>query len=254
MGATYRENKRTNRVLLYLIAFPATLGVISLGISIALYVYSSNAFTKLDNLNFSSNNSYTSQDLSEPDTPSVYGNDNTLFHGVNITSTIGSAPTHISIPAIGVHATITELGIEVIGDSRTYETPNTTVGHIPESANPGEYGAIWLFGHLESPISKEGSVFYRLPEIPNLLRNKEDIHITLRNNTGTFVYKVRETKVIHEDDFTLSDTTGSTVHLVSCIPRFIYNHRLVVSGILEYSFPHHQPTESGNTRLIYSVE
>ena len=253
MGSTYRENKRTDRVLLYLIAFPATLGVISLGISIALYIYSFNTSSQLDNLNFSPNN-YTSQPLANLDPPSIYRNDSSQLHSVNINSKIGSAPTHISIPAINVHSKVSELGIKVIGDSRTYETPNSTVGHIPESANPGERGAIWLFGHLESPLSKEGSVFYRLPEIPHLLRNKEDIHITLHNDTSVFVYKIHGTKVIHEDELILSNTTDSTVHLVSCIPRFIYDHRLVVSGTLEYSFPHSQPTASGNTGSAYSVQ
>ena len=254
MGSTYRENKRTDRVLLYLITFPATLGIISLGISMVLYIYSSNASSNLDNLNFSSNNNYTNQRIAEPNPPGIYRNDSSQFHSANINSKISSAPTHISLPAINVHSKVSELGIKVIGDSRTYDTPNSTVGHIPESANPGEHGAIWLFGHLESPLSKEGSVFYRLPEIPNLLRNKEDIHITLHNDTGIFVYKIHGTKVIHEDELILSNTTGSTVHLVSCIPRFIYDHRLVVSGTLEYSFPHPQPTELGNTPLAYSVK
>ena len=54
--------------------------------------------------------------------------------------------TRIMIPSIGINSGITELSIVDLGDSRAYESPDNTVGHIPESANAGEQGPSWFFG------------------------------------------------------------------------------------------------------------
>ena len=55
----------------------------------------------------------------------------------------------ILIPVLNVDSTVNELGIIDLGDSKEYETPDNTVGHIPETADPGEIGNGWFFGHLE---------------------------------------------------------------------------------------------------------
>ena len=75
------------------------------------------------------------------------------------------AATFISIPSIGVNSSVEELSILDLAGSRHYETPVNTVGHIPTTADAGEPGSAWYFGHTESPISGEGSVFYNLTEI-----------------------------------------------------------------------------------------
>ena len=56
----------------------------------------------------------------------------------------------IVIPMLNVDSRVDELGIIDLGDSKEYETPDNTVGHIPETADPGEIGNGWFFGHLES--------------------------------------------------------------------------------------------------------
>ena len=142
------------------------------------------------------------------------------------------APTRITIPSIGVDSVVSGLKILDLGDSRAYETPKHMVGHIPEAANPGEMGSVWLFGHLESPIAGEGNVFYSLPKIPDLLRKGEDIYIIVENGTASYLYRIIETKVWHQDDMKMYDTGAPNIHLVSCVPRFVYDHRLVVTGEL----------------------
>lgn len=146
----------------------------------------------------------------------------------------GAFTTRITIPAIGVDSDITELAILNIGSSSAaYETPAHLVGHIPQSPNPGELGNAWYFGHLESPIRGEGSVFKRLPEIPALLRDGDDVFVELATQDGkTYLYKVSETEVMHQDDLRMYNTADARITLVACVPRLVYDHRIVVTADL----------------------
>ena len=144
-----------------------------------------------------------------------------------------SDAVHIRIPSIGVDSEVANLSILDLGDSRQYETPAHVVGRIPETSNPGETGNTWLFGHLESPIRGEGNVFRRLPEIPEILKNGDPVYVTLLNTDGEeFMYQVTSTNVVHRDNLSLYQTEDSTITLVTCVPRLIYDQRLVVSGKL----------------------
>ena len=144
-----------------------------------------------------------------------------------------SDAAHIRIPSIDVDSEVANLAILDLGDSKTYETPAHVVGRIPETSNPGETGNTWLFGHLESPIRGEGNVFRRLPEIPEILKNGDPVYVSLLNVEGEeFMYQVTSTAVVHRDDLSLYDTDDSTITLVTCVPRLIYDQRLVVSGKL----------------------
>ena len=147
----------------------------------------------------------------------------------------GAAPdaNHIRIPSIGVDSTVSNLAIIDIGDSRQYETPKHVVGRIPETSNPGELGNTWLFGHLESPIRGEGNVFQKLPEIPALLNGGDPVYVSLINENGDeFLYQITATEVVHQDDLSLYQTEDATITLVSCVPRLVYDRRLLVTGKL----------------------
>ena len=143
-----------------------------------------------------------------------------------------AAATRIIIPSIGVDSTVEELAILDLAGSRYYETPANTVGHIPESANGGEANSAWFFGHTESPISGEGSVFYNLTQIPGKLNNGEDVFIVTENGQNRFLYRITSTRVVHQSELNMFDTGEATIHLVSCVPRLVYDHRLVVNGEL----------------------
>ena len=145
----------------------------------------------------------------------------------------GALTTRIAIPLIGVDSAISELAILDVGNSREYETPKNLVGHIPQSPNPGELGNAWYFGHLESPIRGEGSVFKRLPEIPDLLRDGDDVFVELDAEDGrTYLYKVSRTEVMHQDELRLYDADSAQLTLVACVPRLVYDHRIVVTAEL----------------------
>ena len=144
-----------------------------------------------------------------------------------------SDAVHIRIPSIGVDSEVATLAILDLGDSKQYETPDHVVGRIPKTSNPGEAGNTWLFGHLESPIRGEGNVFRRLPDIPEILKNGDPVYVTLLNMDGEeFMYQITSTTVVHRDDLSLYDTEDATVTLVACVPRLIYDHRILVSGKL----------------------
>ena len=141
-------------------------------------------------------------------------------------------PKRIIIPSIGVDSDVAPLAIIDLGDSRAYETPDHVVGHISERASAGEMGSAWFFGHLESPIAGEGNVFYNLPKIPELLRGGHEVYLVVDNDESSYLYRVVETRVVHQDDMAMFDSGGPTIHLVACVPRFVYDHRLIVTGEL----------------------
>ena len=145
----------------------------------------------------------------------------------------GARTTRISIPLIDVDSGIKELVILNLGDSRAYETPKHLVGHIPQSPNPGEIGNAWYFGHLESPIRGEGNVFQRLPEIPDLLRDGDDVFVELESDDGrVFLYRTTRTEVMHQDELELYGADTAQLSLVACVPRLVYDHRIVVTAEL----------------------
>ena len=143
----------------------------------------------------------------------------------------------LSIPSIGVDSDVNELAIVDLGSSRAYETPKNTIGHIPETADPGELGNGWFFGHLESPFRGEGNVFQRLPEIADLLRQFAEVgegavYVVVESDTGEYLYEVVATQVVHADELSLYDTDGVYITLVTCVPRLDYSHRLLVTAKL----------------------
>ena len=145
----------------------------------------------------------------------------------------GALTSRIAIPLIDVDSGTTELAILNLGDSRAYETPKHLVGHIPQSPNPGEIGNGWYFGHLESPIKGEGNVFQRLPEIPDLLRDGDDVFVELEGADGrVFLYRTTRTEVMHQDEFEFYGSDTAQITLVACVPRLVYDHRIVVTAEL----------------------
>jgi sortase (surface protein transpeptidase) len=138
----------------------------------------------------------------------------------------------LRIPAINVDSKVEELILTDLGDSRAYNTPKHVVGHIPELANAGENGTAWFFGHLESPIQGEGSVFRDLPKIPELWREGVEVYAIVDNDATSFLYRLSSSEVLPENELRLYDTEEPTIRLVTCVPPLLYDHRLVIWGEL----------------------
>ena len=64
------------------------------------------------------------------------------------------------------------------------------------------------------------------------MRNGEDVYIITDNGVNQFLYRATSTNVVHQNDLRLDATPGADINLVSSVPRFVYDHRLVVSGEL----------------------
>jgi LPXTG-site transpeptidase (sortase) family protein len=143
-----------------------------------------------------------------------------------------TAAVQLQVPSIGIDSSVKELKILDLGGSRAYETPANTVGHIPETANAGETGSSWFFGHTESPTLGEGSVFFNLSKIADKLRNGEDVFIITDNGEQQFLYRATSSQVVPQEEMRLYDTGEATIHLVSCVPRWVYDHRLIITGEL----------------------
>lgn len=143
-----------------------------------------------------------------------------------------TSPARIIIPSIGVNSETKELAIVNLGDALAYETPKFIVGHIPDTADPGEEGNGWYFGHLQSPIKGEGAVFRDLPQITTQLREGEDIFVILESPQADYLYEVTRTEVVHQNNLKLYENEESIVTLVACVPDFVYDHRLLVTARL----------------------
>ena len=148
-----------------------------------------------------------------------------------------SPASRIIIPAIKVDSEVTELGLAFTDKGYAWETPKHVVGHVPTTPRPGAQGLGWYFGHLESPIRREGNVFQRLPEIPKLLEEYtlnggEPVHIILESPDRSYLYQVYRAETVPQDDLHLIDSGNQDITLVSCVPRLIYDHRLLVTAAL----------------------
>jgi len=147
-------------------------------------------------------------------------------------SILGFNAKYINIPIINLNSEVQELKLIDVGNSKEYNTPKNVVGHIPDTAKPGEIGNSWYFGHLQSPLKDEGDVFRDLPIIAEKLKEGFPVYIVLYTETGEFVYQVNSTKVIHQDELNLYNSKNATVTLVTCVPKLIYDHRLIITARL----------------------
>jgi sortase (surface protein transpeptidase) len=139
--------------------------------------------------------------------------------------------TRMRIPAIGLNSSVAPLEIVDLGDAREYETPVNTVGFIPGTASPGEPANGWYFGHLESLVQREGSVFGRLPEIARLIR-EDPVDIVLETGGGAYLYRVVSTRQVRQDGLAVTGSSDSRITLVTCWPPRVYDQRIVVEAEL----------------------
>lgn len=135
------------------------------------------------------------------------------------------------IPSIGVDASVGELAIIDLGDSSSYETPDNIVGHIPKTADPGQQGSGWFFAHLESFAAGEGSIFRKLPNITELIK-QDPVDVYIETEDNEFIYRVTQTNQINEKDLKLASADNAQITLVTCWPPRVYDQRILVDATL----------------------
>ena len=177
----------------------------------------------------------------EDPTPDLYSYLNEDYNSVtwNHLPSGHSLPTgtRIRIPSIQVDASIEELALIDLGIARAYETPDRIVGHIPETANPGGIGNGWYFAHLESVFNKEGAIFRDLPLIPEKIRREEPVFIIVDNENTSYLYQVTKTSIERKENLRVTESSSPMITLVTCVPRLVYDHRLLISAELIGSRP-----------------
>ena len=75
-------------------------------------------------------------------------------------------------------------------------------------------------------------MFARLPKIPALLLNGEEIFVIIESRTDKYLYSIVETKVLPAEELEFFETSDARITLVTCQPRGAYDHRLLVTGTL----------------------
>ena len=135
------------------------------------------------------------------------------------------------IAAIGLDSPVSPLRILHLDDAREYETPKNMVGFIPETAPPGNASSGWYFGHLQSVLLGEGSVFHSLPEVADLVR-EDPVDIILDTTKAEYLYRVTSIREIRQSDMVISDAKTASITLVTCWPPRIYDHRILVNAEL----------------------
>jgi LPXTG-site transpeptidase (sortase) family protein len=125
-------------------------------------------------------------------------------------------PTHITVPRIGVDASIEMTGFAF----GAWEVPRHTIAHYwPVSAMPGTPGNIVLAGHVGYP----GTLFNTLPAI----EAGDEVFVLVNGSERRYIVEQKLT-LLPYDTWVMNPTTGETLTLITCVPIGVYSHRLVV--------------------------
>lgn len=125
-----------------------------------------------------------------------------------------SVPVRVVIPAIGVNAPVTQVGL---GKDRTVQTPplqdHNLAGWYKYSVTPGQAGSAVIVGHVDSATGP--SVFYRLKD----LRRGDVVRVSLADGRLA-VFAVDGVQVASKTAFptqaVYGNTSYSSLRLVTC--------------------------------------
>lgn len=98
------------------------------------------------------------------------------------------------------------------------------VGHFENTSMPGEYGNFAIAGHRAYTSNK---FFSNLDE----LQIGDEINVS--SGEKNYTYKVNDIEVVTPDKVEVVDSTDKSkkeITLVTCTPKYIGSHRLVVKG------------------------
>ena len=130
---------------------------------------------------------------------------------------IGDVIGVLNIPKIDLEVAI-KRGIEK-------EVLKDAVGHFENSAMPGEYGNFAVAGHRAYTNNK---FFSNLDE----LEIGDELNVLTQGKTHT--YKVNHIEVVEPEQVEVVESINQEIKeitLVTCTPKYIGSHRLIVKGI-----------------------
>ena len=142
---------------------------------------------------------------------------------------LGTLPAaeRVIAPELGINVTMNQInltGASIVNHAGGIDP----VEFEAVQANPGERGAMWLFGEA----GKGAGTFGGLNDAAELLTEGEDLLIYVNSGTQIYLYGATHTDVVPADDLRLSSTDRATIHLAVPTPAGLYDHFLVLSGEL----------------------
>ncbi|HOK35262.1 MAG TPA: sortase [Candidatus Pacearchaeota archaeon] len=161
------------------------------------------------------NEAQNSQETNQPDTSSLEMTNEGIYK--NLSGVISISKINIQAPII------------FVGDVNwvNYDHKYGIV-HYPDTALPGEEGAILLSGHSSAPPNIKSQYNFIFSGLDKLEAGDE-ITITFQENTYT--YKVFRKEIVLPQDFKLREYKGKeTVTLLSCWPVGTAARRIVVEA------------------------
>ncbi|HEY1435199.1 MAG TPA: class D sortase [Thermoanaerobaculia bacterium] len=122
---------------------------------------------------------------------------------------------------------IPKIGLEVaVLDGTDDFTLNRAVGHIEDTAKPGENGNVGIAGHRDG--------FFR--GLKDIVKGDT---MELETTTGTMTYRVDDISIVKPEDVRVLDPTpGPVLTLVACYPFYFVGHapqRYIVRAVPEGS-------------------
>lgn len=144
-----------------------------------------------------------------------------------------SVPVSIKIPAIGVSAPVTELGLNADGTLATppLGNPNLT-GWYKYGPSPGQQGPSVIVGHIDSTAGP--SVFFRLRD----LTGGDKISVTLADGR-TAVFAVTGMQQTAKTAFPTSEVYGhlsyAGLRLITCGGAFDYSTGHYLENVIVYA-------------------
>ena len=146
---------------------------------------------------------------------------------------VGSLPTRICIPAIGVNADIIQLGLNA---DRTVQVPMLSqvadAGWYKYSPEPGLDGPTIILGHIDSAQYGKG-VFFDLGRLKS-----DDLINVARADGSVATFRIQRVaeypKTAFPTQTVYGDTPGATIRLITCGGRFDASTGSYLDNIVAY--------------------
>ena len=140
-------------------------------------------------------------------------------------------PASLSIPAISLHTTLQQLGLNASG-ALNPPTNTTQAGWYTGSSLPGQPGPTVLAGHVDT--YQGPAVFYRLDD----LAPGDKVTVTLSNGKSV-EYVVTQVQLYAKDDFPTAEVYGARpdpeLRLITCGGSFDYTKRSYRDNVVVYA-------------------
>lgn len=134
-------------------------------------------------------------------------------------------PLWFRLERLGISSKVVGLGTEWKDGQLVWQTADNAVGHYENTAYPGERGNIVLSGHISSPLARQGQVFKRLPEV------HVDDEVVVASEHAFHRYRVVGKEVVLPSDTrVMRPTPDERLTIITCVPDFVYSHRLIVTA------------------------